>query len=127
MTLFPLYELTFGSDLSNYYPNRGLKVFKPRGEMLARIVNYRDPRTHAESGGLLVNIGQVRYASTHRPFQQIASVAVAMTPTDLLGQKTALFGMTRTGKSNTTKNYSEIYFRVEVDGKPSETDWAGCF
>jgi hypothetical protein len=27
----PKYELMFGSDLSNYYPNRGLKVFKARG------------------------------------------------------------------------------------------------
>ena len=114
----PLYELTFGSDLSNYYPNRGLKVFKPRGEMLSRIVNYRDPRTHAESGGLLVNIGQVRYASTHRPFQQIASVAVAMTPTDLLGQKTALFGMTRTGKSNTTKIILKSIFELRWTANP---------
>src|SRR6266404_6586839 len=38
------FELIFGSDLSNYYPNRGLKVFKARGEVLRRIVNYRDPR-----------------------------------------------------------------------------------
>src|SRR6266403_3677288 len=28
------FELIFGSDLSNYYPNRGLKVFKARGEVL---------------------------------------------------------------------------------------------
>ncbi|MBI5116282.1 ATP-binding protein [Candidatus Poribacteria bacterium] len=118
--IHPRYELTFGSDLSNYYPNRGLKVFKPRGEMLARIANYRDPRTHAESGGLLVNIGQVRYASTHRPFQQIASVAVAMTPTDLLGQKTALFGMTRTGKSNTTKIILKSIFELRWMANPTK-------
>lgn len=98
------YRLTFGSDLSNYYPNRGLKVFKPRGEALGRIVNYRDPRTHGGDGPeVLVNVGTVRYASTNRPFQATADVRVAVTPTDLLGQKTALFGMTRSGKSNTTK------------------------
>lgn len=28
------YQLMFGSDLSNYYPNRGLKVFKARGDVL---------------------------------------------------------------------------------------------
>jgi Helicase HerA, central domain len=99
----PRYALSFGSDLSNYYPNCGLKVFKPRGKMLARIVNYRDPQTHKESDGAMVKIGEVRYASTNRQFQQIAGVPVAITPTDLLAQKTALFGMTRTGKSNTTK------------------------
>src|ERR1700678_489712 len=98
------YELMFGSDLSNYYPNRGLKVFKARGEVLRRIMNYRDPRLgKPEDRNLLVSVGQVRYASTNRPFQQISGVPVSLTPTDLLGQKTALFGMTRTGKSNTTK------------------------
>jgi DNA helicase HerA-like ATPase len=99
----PRYGLSFGSDLSNYYPNCGLKVFKPRGDVLARIVNYRDPRTHQEGSGSKVRIGEVRYASTNRPFQQIGGVPVQITPTDLLSQKTALFGMTRTGKSNTTK------------------------
>ena len=28
----PLFRLAFGSDLSNYYPNRGLKVYKPRAD-----------------------------------------------------------------------------------------------
>lgn len=98
------FQLMFGADLSNYYPNRGLKVFKARGEVLKRIVNYRDPRlSMPEDRNLLVKVGQVRYASTSRPFQQISGVPVSLTPTDLLGQKTALFGMTRTGKSNTTK------------------------
>src|SRR5580704_656166 len=43
------HELFFGSDLSNYYPNRGLKVFKPRAEFLSKIVNYRDPRLLGDS------------------------------------------------------------------------------
>jgi hypothetical protein len=97
------YRLFFGSDLSNYYPNRGLKVFKPRGGTLEAIANFRDPRLDATSSLPLVNVGEVRYASTNRPFQLISGVRVAITPTDLLGQKTALFGMTRTGKSNSTK------------------------
>lgn len=110
----PLYRLAFGSDLSNYYPNRGLKVFKARGDVLGRIVNYRESRLDDGGGGsdLLVNIGEVRYASTHRPFQQISGVRVAITPTDLLGQKTALFGMTRTGKSNTTKIILKAIFAL---------------
>jgi hypothetical protein len=97
------WKLCFGSDISNYYPNRGLKVYKPRGAVLERIVNFRDPIIFATMRIPMVRVGQVRYASTNRPFQQIASVPVSVTPTDLLGQKTALFGMTRTGKSNTTK------------------------
>ena len=99
----PSWQLCFGSDISNYYPNRGLKVFKPREEVLQRIINFRDPMIFAGVRTPMVQIGHVRYASTNRQFQQVASVPVSVTPTDLLGQKTALFGMTRTGKSNTTK------------------------
>jgi len=99
----PRYALSFGSDISNYYPNRGLKVFKARGEVLRQIANYRDPRMGGGESPPMVNIGTIRYASTHRPFQNIGNVSFAITPTDLLGQKTALFGMTRSGKSNTTK------------------------
>ena len=113
------YDLMFGSDLSNYYPNRGLKVFKARGEVLRRIMNYRDPRlTDTETKNLMVRVGEVRYASTNRPFQQISGVPVSLTPTDLLGQKTALFGMTRTGKSNTTKIILKSVFALRWNSKP---------
>jgi hypothetical protein len=98
-----VYRLNFGSDLSNYYPNRGLKVFKPKGKFLEFIANYRGEHADESAASYAVRIGEVRYASTNRPFQQIDGVPVSITPLDLLGQKTALFGMTRTGKSNTTK------------------------
>lgn len=115
----PEYRLTFGSDLSNYYPNRGLKVFKPRGEALESIVNYRDPRSDENSEHLQVRFGKVRYASSHRPFQQIGNVGVSLIPTDLLGQKTGLFGMTRTGKSNTTKIILRSVFALRWGAKPA--------
>lgn len=108
----PDWKLCFGSDISNYYPNRGLKVYKPRAEILERIVNFRDPIIFADSRIPMVRIGQVRYASTNRRFQQVSSVPVSVTPTDLLGQKTALFGMTRTGKSNTTKIVLKAIFEL---------------
>jgi hypothetical protein len=104
--------LTFGSDLSNYCPNQGLKVFKPRSDALERIVNYRDPRTHADANTAMVRVGAVRYASSHRAFQQVDGVPVSITPTDLLVQKAALFGMTRTGKSNTTKIVPKTIFEL---------------
>jgi len=114
----PLFRLAFGSDLSNYYPNRGLKVYKARGDVLRCIVNYRDPRTHFGADELMVKIGEVRYASTNRPFQRIGEVHVQITPTDLLGQKTALFGMTRTGKSNTTKIVLKTIFELRWAAAP---------
>ena len=39
----PSWQLCFGADISNYYPNRGLKVFKPKAGVLASVVNFRDP------------------------------------------------------------------------------------
>jgi hypothetical protein len=114
----PKYVLSFGCDISNYYPNKGLKVFKPRGEFLERIVNYRDAVTYGELSDAAVIIGRVRYASTHRPFQHVAHVPVSIIPRDLLGQKSALFGMTRTGKSNTTKVMLKTIFELRWHRDP---------
>lgn len=97
------YSLKFGSDISNYYPNRGLKVYKPINEALGAIVNYQSSAVVEDSQNARVTIGNVRYASSHRQHQGVANVPIEMSPIDFLAQKTALFGMTRTGKSNTTK------------------------
>lgn len=110
-------NLKFGSDISNYYPNRGLKVYKPNGKALELIVNYSDPsniQAHIEKYGNTekVKLGFVRYASTNRKYQQIDDVPVYIYPADLLSQKSALFGMTRTGKSNTTKIIAKSVFEL---------------
>ncbi len=110
-------NLKFGSDISNYYPNRGLKVYKPNGKALELIVNYSDPsniQSHIEKYGNTENVqlGFVRYASTNRKYQQIDDVPVYIYPADLLSQKSALFGMTRTGKSNTTKIIAKSVFEL---------------
>lgn len=110
------YRLRFGSDISNFYPNRGLKVYKPNGGALSRIVNYRDPEQPAVIGGDVI-VGHVRYASTNRAFQNIGDVEVKIRPQDLLAQKSALFGMTRTGKSNTTKVMLKSVFDMRYDAQ----------
>ena len=112
------YALSFGSDISNYYPNRGLKVYRPTADVLSAIVNYRDPRRQLSAQQQLVPVGEVRYASTNRPFQRISGVPVSIAPTDLLGQKTALFGMTRMGKSNTTKIVLKAIFSLRWEAEP---------
>ena len=120
-------HLKFGSDLSNFYPNRGLKVYKPNGKALKMIVNYTDPSNlleNVEKYGTAesVKLGHIRYASTNRKFQDIDDVPVHIYPADLLSQKTALFGMTRTGKSNTTKiiakSVYELRYPTKSEGKP---------
>lgn len=110
-------HLKFGSDLSNFYPNRGLKVYKPNGKALELIVNYTDPgnrQEHIEKYGTTENVklGFIRYASTNRKFQEIDDVPVYIYPADLLSQKSALFGMTRTGKSNTTKIIAKSVYEL---------------
>ncbi len=104
-------RLVFGSDLSNYYPNSALKVFKLRGKPLEKVVNYRHPG-YGSGDETSFTIGEVRYASTNRPSQNVSGVPVTITPTDLLNQRTALFGMSRTGKSNTTKIILESIFQL---------------
>lgn len=104
--------LRFGSDISNYYPNRGLKVYKPNDKALGKIVNYRNPELQDWQTKQAVTIGQIRYASTNRSFQGVSNVKVQLVPADLLGQKTALFGMTRTGKSNSTKIILQSVFEL---------------
>ncbi len=103
--------LKFGDDLSNYYPNKGLKVYKPNSQALSRIVNYKDP-SRFDALPRTFTVGEVRYASTNRDFQGISNVSVELVPEDLLGQKTAIFGMTRTGKSNTTKVIIQSIFNL---------------
>ena len=108
----------FGSDLSNYYPNRGLTVYKPNEDALKEIVNYQDSNRREDLRNYSrVPIGEVRYASTNRSFQGISDVEVSISPADLLEQKTALFGMTRTGKSNTTKIIAKSVFDLRFDSK----------
>ena len=110
-------QLKFGSDISNYYPNQGLKVYKPNEAALEAIVNYRtnDEKKDSEP----VNIGHIRYASTNRNFQGVADVPFDIDPADFRDQKTALFGMTRTGKSNTTKVILQSVFALRfADGTP---------
>lgn len=118
-------NLKFGSDISNYYPNRGLKVYKPNGKALEQIVNYADPssiQAHTEKYGNTerVKLGYVRYASTNRKYQQVDDVPVFIYPADLLSQKSALFGMTRTGKSNTTKIIAKSVFELRTNENPND-------
>ena len=114
----PVPQLKFGSDISNYYPNQGLKVFKPNEAALETIVNYRT--NESDYASKPVNIGHIRYASTNRNFQGVADVPFDINPADFLDQKTALFGMTRTGKSNTTKVILQSVFALRFSPEKPE-------
>jgi hypothetical protein len=98
-------NLVFGADLENFYSAHNYSVYKPYGTILEKIVNFREgdsiPGQDPD-----VKVGIVRYSSSKR-FQEktkdIDEVPFYVSPIDFLGKRTALFGMTRTGKSNTVK------------------------
>ncbi|MYD82193.1 MAG: DUF87 domain-containing protein [Acidimicrobiales bacterium] len=95
----------FSSDLDNFYSGRGLKVYKPTGDDLEQIVNSA---SRAVDGAAVTKIGNVRYA-TATPAD---SAAVRIAAADFVAQRTALFGMTRTGKSNTVKIVARAVFEL---------------
>ena len=95
----------FSSDVDNFYSGRGLKVYKPTGDDLEQIVNSA---SRAEDGGQATKIGHVCYA-TATPAD---AAAVHIAAEDFVAQRTALFGMTRTGKSNTVKIVARAVFEM---------------
>lgn len=91
----------FGADVENFYSSHNYTVVKPDPDVLELIANFRE-------GGIVgtptdIKIGKVRYSSSRRFQENEPNIPVYVTPTDFLGKRTALFGMTRTGKSNTVK------------------------
>jgi hypothetical protein len=91
----------FGADLENFYSAHNYSVVKPSSDILKAIVNYRE---NGSPGGLGdIKIGKVRYSSSRRFQQTEEDVPVYVQAPDFAGKRTALFGMTRTGKSNTVK------------------------
>ena len=119
-------ELWLGSDLESFATATRLNVYRPHDAALAGIVNYVDPirragaRETAEQLGLKGDIkpfqvGTVRYTSTdrlHRRHPNAKQVPVFVQPADFLARRTAVLGMTRTGKSNMIKQMVSVVKRV---------------
>jgi DNA helicase HerA-like ATPase len=91
----------FGADLENFYSAHNYSVIKPSPDILKAIVNYRENGAPGGSGD--IKIGKVRYSSSQRFQQSEVDVPVYVQAPDFAGKRTAMFGMTRTGKSNTVK------------------------
>jgi len=123
-------ELWLGSDIESFATASKLNVYRPHGEALKTIVNYVDPirkkdaRDAAQQIGLLsepepFQIGTVRYTSTdrlHRKSPGAEKVPVFVQPSDFLARRTAVLGMTRTGKSNMIKQMVSVVKRVADSG-----------
>ncbi|MBK3813363.1 DUF87 domain-containing protein [Paraburkholderia aspalathi] len=123
-------NLRLGSDIENFMTLSRLRAYKPRGEALAKIVNHVNPEVRAKAreealkAGFKaapspIHIGSVRYTSTARMQRGGGEplVPVMIHPTDFLSRRTAVLGMTRTGKSNTVKTtVSAVALAAMTDG-----------
>lgn len=109
-------KLRLGSDIENFMNLSRMRAFKPRGDALELIVNHVNPEVRAKAADEArkagfqevprpIEIGTVRYTSTDRLHRGPTEpkVRVEIQPADFLARRTAVLGMTRTGKSNTVK------------------------
>ncbi len=106
----------FGADVENFYGSHNYSVYKAKEKVLERIVNFRDGNG-VPGGNIDVIIGKVRYSSSGRFANKEEVVPVYVNPQDFLGKRTALFGMTRTGKSNTVKKIIQSTVDISEQAK----------
>lgn len=118
-------ELNLGSDIETFSISLRMNVYLPTREALGTIVNFVDPIRKKQFIGdfkLLgihgevqpFPIGTVRYTSTdrlHRAKEQ-DKVKFYIQPSDFLARRTAVLGMTRTGKSNMIKQTVSVVKKV---------------
>jgi DNA helicase HerA-like ATPase len=105
----------WGADVDTLYSASRYKVYKPTGDALSFVASYpditaadlRERRTPER-----IAIGNVRYSSTRRRAERAGAdaVPVRVRVEDFISMKTAVFGMTRVGKSNTMKTIATAVF-----------------
>jgi Helicase HerA, central domain len=101
-------RLAFGSDLDALYAYSRYSVYKPYGRSLELVVSYLEGVRSFEQPGV-IELGRVRYASTGRREDRASRAGkstrapVRVNVDDFVAHKTAVFGITRGGKSNMLK------------------------
>lgn len=110
-------NVCFGADVENFFSAHHYRVLKPNSNVLKRLVNFRSKEVTGSSQD--IPLGRVRYSSSRRYQETEDLVPVYVTPRDFLGKRTAMFGMTRTGKSNSVKMI--IKATVEMSDKAEHT------
>ena len=91
--------LRFGGDVQNFLSPHMYSAHVPTPQMLQELINaFVDPRSRRQIGSIRLAESVLSARGTTSP-----DVAVFVSPTDFIGSRTALFGKTRMGKSNTVK------------------------
>jgi len=90
--------LRYGSDIQNVFSAGNYIVYKLQDRALSWVGSYPSHRSDVQ-----VELGKVKYTSTQIWDRETDRPTVSIPVEDFIGAKTALFGMTRTGKSNAMK------------------------
>lgn len=103
------WNIKFGADNENFYSANNYKVYKLSWKLLEYVVNLPDKPQTSHNNAQVEKIWVVRYSSSKRFYEKEEEHAdVFIKPLDILWRRTALFGMTRTWKSNTLKKIIQI-------------------
>jgi len=106
----------YGSDIDNVVSSAKYQVFLPSKDVLSWLASY------PEAGEAdLLSLGVVRFSSTRRRARAsgVDRAGVRVHIDDFVARKTAVFGMTRTGKSNTIKTLvTAIATHTAREGSP---------
>jgi hypothetical protein len=94
-------QIEYGADIDNVVVSARYQVFLPSTEVLSWLASYPEPDDKRDA----LAIGKVRFAATRRKALMAGTdqAEVRINVSDFVGRKTAVFGMTRTGKSNSIK------------------------
>ena len=94
-------NLCFGTDMENFIGAHNYKVYKPQKEQLDIIINEN---VEIKADELREQFGKLRYSSS-KSYDEEGNYApeVYLRTNDVIARRSAFFGMTRMGKSNTIK------------------------
>jgi len=111
-------KIGFGNDIDAYVSPHFYEVYVPRPADLELLINS------FVSAANPIEIGTLRYTETRTmPARQPVRIRVA--PSDFLHNRTALFGKTRSGKSNSIKQIADMMLRSGVNVGQVIFDLAG--
>lgn len=104
----------FGLDVDTFFSAHCYEVYVPTSQHLEQLINAFGDALKP------LDIGKLRYTETPS-YSECGSVTVKVDPSDFVGKsyghRTALFGKTRFGKSNTMKVVADTVLRHDAAGQ----------
>lgn len=112
-------DLEFGADVQALFSGSKYQVYKPNSETLEQIINYNIDGSPAK-------VGELSYTETKlREDEDKPDVPAKVELEDFTGVKTAFFGMTRTGKSNSIKVLASALHKKQLEDELTDIDSFG--